>query len=115
MTSTDMQAQQVLRFEEQIRQERISFDQSVKNAEKWFYLQLAMGVLTVVLLPTFMIITSYIIFHGSNFSESVVTMAASALLVDVLGTLLAAWKLVLADSIRNKASPVISGAQAGGV
>lgn len=106
MTSPEMSSQMLMRLEEQLRQEREVFDQRKVHGERWFTLRLRMGYMAVVLLPLFMCITSYIIFNSDKFPSSVVTLSATALLADVLGTILSVWKLVLNPDSISKAEPV---------
>jgi hypothetical protein len=106
MTTPEMNTQMLMRLEEQLRQEREVFDQRKAQGERWFTLRLRMGYMAVVLLPLFMGITSYIIFNSGRFPPSVVALSATALLADVLGTLLSVWKLVLSPDSISKAEPV---------
>lgn len=106
MSAPEMTTQKLMRLEEQLRQEREIFDQRKTQGERWFSLRLRMGYMAVLLLPLFMGITAYIIFNSEKFPSSVVTLSATALLADVLGTILSVWKLVLNPDSISKAEPV---------
>jgi ABC-type uncharacterized transport system permease subunit len=80
---------------EQLRQERETFDQKKSQDGQWFRLRLAMGWTAVVLLPAIMAISTWILLHPGSFSREVVTLAASAMLVDALGLVLSVWRLVV--------------------
>lgn len=106
MTTPEMNAQMLMRLDEQLRQEREVFDQRKAQDERWFTLRLRMGYMAAVLLPLFMVVTSYIIFNSDRFPPSVVALSATALLADVLGTILSVWKLVLNPDSVSKTEPV---------
>ena len=91
---------------ERLRQERETFDQKKQQDRRWFSLRLAMGWTSVVLLPTIMTVSSWIIFHRETFSEATVTLAASALLVDTLGLVLSIWRIVVTAGGPEKLAPV---------
>jgi hypothetical protein len=94
------------RATEQLRQERETFDQAKKHEALWFYLRLVMGYASVVLLTAIMFIASFILFRSSQFSAGVVTTAAAALFADVLGLLVAVWKIVLNPKFYADLGPV---------
>src|SRR2546426_162154 len=83
----------VARATEQLRQERETFDQAKQHEAHWFILRLAMGYSAVLLLAAIMVVASYILFNAAAFPVSVVTAAGGALFVDVLGLLIAVWKI----------------------
>jgi hypothetical protein len=83
------------REQEQLRQERETFDQRKKQDGRWFLLRLAMGWTAVALLPGIGVTSGWIIFHYAQFAASTVTVATGALLVDTLGLVLSVWRIVL--------------------
>ena len=85
----------VARAQEQLRQERETFDQKKRQDSRWFLLRLAMGWSAVVLLPAIGGISGWVIANHSHFSTGTVTLASSALFVDSLGLVLAVWRIVL--------------------
>jgi hypothetical protein len=96
----------IVRYEEQLRQEREIFDQVKRQDERWFLLRLAMGYTSVVLLPSVMCVASYILVNGDKFAQPVVASAGAALFVDVLGLLIAVWKIVINPASMTKLAPV---------
>lgn len=58
-------------------------------------MRLTMGWLSVGVIILVVILCSYVMLRAADFDRAVVTIAAAALLVDVLATMLAIWKIVL--------------------
>lgn len=96
----------VARATEQLRQERETFDQAKQHEGRWFVLRLVMGYSAVLLLGAIMVIASYVLFNSSVFPASVVTAAGAALFVDVLGLLIAVWKIALNPNFYARLAPV---------
>lgn len=86
---------ELLRAQEQLRQQRETFDQHKRQDSRWFLLKLVMGWASVVLLPGIGFICGYVIFNYQDFSSATVTAATVALLVDTLGLVMSVWRLVL--------------------
>lgn len=91
---------------ERLRQERETFNQRKSHEERWFKLKLSMGYTSVVLLLTVVVICSYVLYTHQDFPTSVLIAAVSALFVDVLGLMLAVWKIVLNPASVTKLEPV---------
>jgi hypothetical protein len=83
---------------ERLRQETETFEQRRAQDQRWFVLRLAMGYIAVVLLPAIAGVCAFIIFNAEQFAITTVTVATTALLVDVLGLIMAVWKIVLAPA-----------------
>jgi hypothetical protein len=94
------------RATEQLRQERETFNQAKNHEGRWFILRLVMGYSAVVLLGAVMVVASYILFNAAAFPAGVVTAAGAALFVDVLGLLIAVWKIALNPDFHAKLTPV---------
>jgi membrane-associated HD superfamily phosphohydrolase len=94
------------RATEQLRQERETFNQVKKHEERWFVLRLVMGYSAVILLTAVMIIASYILFSATAFPVPVVTAAGAALFADVVGLLVAVWKIALNPDFSARLGPV---------
>ncbi len=94
------------RATEQLRQERETFNQAKHHEGRWFILRLVMGYSAVVLLAAVMVVASYILFSAAAFPAGVVTAAGAALFVDVLGLLVAVWKIALNPDFHAKLTPV---------
>ncbi len=86
------------RAAEQLRQEQEVFEQRRSQESRWFYLRLVMGYSAVVLLVSVMAVASYVLLNNDQFQTSVVSAAGAALFLDVLGLLVAVWKIVLKPS-----------------
>lgn len=91
---------------ERLRQESETFNQRKSHEERWFRLRLSMGYASVVLLPTIVVICSFILYRYESFPGSVLAAAGSALFVDVVGLMLAVWKIVLNPGSVTKLDPV---------
>jgi len=96
----------VARATEQLRQERETFDQAKQHEGRWFVLRLVMGYAAVILLAAIMVVASYILFNAATFPTAVVTAAGAALFVDVLGLLVAVWKIALNPNFYARLGPV---------
>lgn len=94
------------RATEQLRQERETFNQAKQHEGRWFVLRLVMGYSAVVLLGAVMLVASYILFNAAAFPTGVVTAAGAALFVDVLGLLIAVWKIALNPDFHAKLTPI---------
>ena len=90
---------------EQLRQEREIFQQRKLQEARWFSLRLVMGYASVILLVGIMAVASYILVNSNLFPASVVVSAGGALFADVLGLLIAVWKIVLNPSSITKLTP----------
>jgi len=101
-------AVQIERATEQLRQEREIFEQRKRHEARWFYLRLAMGYSSVVLLIAVMLVASYILFHNADFPSSVVASAGAALFADVLGMLIGVWKIALNPNFMSQVAPTTS-------
>ena len=96
----------VARVTEQLRQERATFDQTKQHEGRWFVLRLVMGYVAVTLLVAVMMVASFVLFYASEFPDVVVTTAGAALFVDVLGLLIAVWKIALNPNFYARLGPV---------
>jgi len=98
--------QLIARAAEQLRQERATFEQAKRNEARWFLLRLIMGYAAVLLLAAIMIVASYVLFNAAGFPVSVLSAAGAALFVDVLGLLIAVWKIALNPHFYARLEPV---------
>lgn len=92
---------------ERLRQLRETFDQRKRQDERWFRLRLRMGYLALALLPTVAIVCITIIFMHREFEPEIVYMVAGALFADMLGMLIAVWKVILNPGSHTRLSPAI--------
>ena len=108
MSNTDLSPQSLLRLEEQLRQERETFDHRKGQDARWFVLRLRMGYTAAVMLPVIALACAYVLFNNAAFPTTVVGSAGAALLADILGLLVAVWKVVLNPGSVTRLEPVIS-------
>lgn len=106
MANSFLSSVAIERATEQLRQERETFNQAKQHEARWFVLRLIMGYSSVVLLGAVMVVASYILFNAADFPAGVVTTAGGALFVDVLGLLIAVWKIALNPDFHAKLSPI---------
>jgi hypothetical protein len=97
------------RATEQLRQESETFAQRKWQDRWWFLLRLSMDAMAVVLLPSIACAALIIIFRHSSFPAGVV-VASSTLIVDVVGIILAIWKLVIGTGSVTQLTPVTGSA-----
>jgi hypothetical protein len=100
------EAVRLARAEEQLRQERETFDQQCNQDRRWFNLRLAVGYSSIVLLGGIMAACILIITHEPEFPPGVVLGATGALFGDVLGLLVTVWKVVLSPASLTRLAPV---------
>lgn len=91
---------------ERLRQERETFDYHKEQNLRWFRLRLAMGYVAVVLLPTMVAISGYVLYFSASFEPIVIKSATGALFVNALGLIVTVWKIVLNPSSTTKLEPV---------
>lgn len=102
----DILAVQIERAAEQLRQEREIFEQRKLHEARWFYLRLAMGYASVLLLVSVMVVASFILIYNTQFPAAVVASAGAAVFVDVLGMLIGVWKIALNPKFLTQVTPV---------
>jgi len=108
VNGNDLSPQALLRIEEQLRQERETFDHRKGQDARWFVLRLRMGYTAAVMLPTIAFACAYVLLNSTAFQPTVVASAGAALLADILGLLVAVWKVVLNTGSVTRLEPVIS-------
>jgi hypothetical protein len=96
----------IARATEQLRQERETFNQVKNQAARWFLLRLVMGYSAIILLCAVMFVASYVLMHAPDYTKEVVVAAGAALFVDVIGLLVAVWKIALNPGFHATLSPV---------
>jgi GAF domain-containing protein len=83
------------RAQEQLRQEKEAFDQLKHQNKRWFVVRLVMAWIAVFLLPAIMIVCASVLLRGDHFTPTTVELSAAALFTDILGLVIAVWKIVL--------------------
>jgi len=94
---------------ERLRQEQETFDQHKSHEQRWFILQLVMGFVAVVIVPSIVAICVIVFLNHAVLPTAVVTSASGALFVDVVALALAVWKIVLNKDFVTKLAPVTQG------
>lgn len=94
------------RAREQLRHERETFEQARAHDDRWFMLRLAMGYVGVGLMVLVAAVGVYVILHPERYSPTVLGLAATALLVDVVGLGAANFKLDLPQGSAERLQPV---------
>lgn len=93
-------------IEEQLRQEQETFNQHKAHENRWFILRLVMGYSSVFLLALILLISSYILWNHPSFPPAAVTSAGAALFGDVVGLVIAVWRVVFNPDFMTKLAPV---------
>jgi hypothetical protein len=104
--SKTLDAVKFARAEEALWQEHETFEQRKKIENNWSVLRLVMGYSAVVLIPSIMSVSVYILFNHAIFPANVVWSAGGALFGDSLGLVLAVWKIVLNPGSVTRLDPV---------
>lgn len=107
MSAPEIKTALLLSVEEDLRQKRETFNQRKKQEAYWFALKLSMGCTAAVLLPAIAIGCGVVLLRN-DFSPAVVNYAGAALFVEVLGLLVAVWKLVLNPGSITRLEPTTS-------
>jgi hypothetical protein len=106
MTSPTLDAIEFARAEEELRQERETFEERKSQEKLWFQLRLVMGYSAIALLSSVMVISAYILIYNKEFPETVIAAAGAALFGDVMGLLVSVWKIVFNPTSRALLEPV---------
>ena len=96
---------------QRLSQEAETFKQHKLQEQQWFKLRLIMGYSSIVLLAIVMAVSVHILLNHKEFSNLVLTSAGAALFVDVLGLLIAIWRIVFNADFKSKLTPVTIGNQ----
>jgi len=91
---------------ERLRQERETFDQHKSHENRWFVLRLVMGYTAVILLLSIIGICVCIFLNYAVLPPAVVAAASAALFADVVGLVIAVWKIVFNPDFMTKLAPV---------
>jgi len=94
------------RAEEQLRQERETFEQQKAQAARWFLLRLSVGYTSVAALVMVLGVCVYTLMRTDVFPASVVTAAGATLFGDVVGLVATIWKVVLSPGTVASLTPV---------
>src|SRR5436305_1871144 len=93
------------RAEEQLRQERETFEHHKALAARWFLLRLSVGYTSVAALVIVLGVCVYILMRTDAFPVNVVTAAGATLFGDVMGLVATIWKVVLSPGTVASLTP----------
>jgi hypothetical protein len=94
-----------LKTAQRLRQEQATFEQKQLQDARWFILRMAMGILAMLVIPT-MIAICVLVIANPHQDVTVKRLAASALLVDILGLMGAVWRVILNPASVSQLAPV---------
>ena len=94
------------RAREQLRQERETFEQTRAQVGRWFHLRLCMGYVGIALMGLIAAVSTYVILNPDRYAGHVLGIAATALLVDLVGLVVSIFRLVLHHGSMAKLEPV---------
>jgi hypothetical protein len=94
------------RAEEQLKQERETFQLYKAQSARWFLLRLSVGYTSVLALVVILGVCTYILMNATIFPVSVTTAAGAALFGDVVGVVATIWKVVLSPGTVASLTPV---------
>jgi hypothetical protein len=106
MSDQTMDAIALARAEEQLRQERETFDENRRQGRRWFVLRLIVGYTSVLALISIMATCLYVLMNNASFPSSVVVTASATLFGDVLGLVITIWKVVINPGAAPTLTPV---------
>lgn len=94
------------RAREQLRQERLAFEQAKCHGARWFMLRLSMGYSALILMAIIATIAGTVILNPERYSTTVVGIAATTLLIDMLALVGSIFRLVLQQGSAAPLLPV---------
>lgn len=94
------------RAREQLRQERETFEQARSHVARWFALRLCMGYIGIVLMALVAVVSTYVILHPACYGATVLGLAGTALLVDIVSLAVSIFRLVLQQGSITALEPV---------
>ncbi|MEN3748354.1 hypothetical protein TPR58_14360 [Sphingomonas sp. HF-S3] len=94
------------RAREQLRQERETFEQARTHVARWFALRLCMGYIGIVLMTLVAAVSTYVILHPDRYDATVLGVAGTALLVDIVSLAVSIFRLVLQQGSIAQLKPV---------
>lgn len=97
---------ELLRVQENLRQETEAFEQEKRHIESWFVLKLAMGISSIVLMFSILMFSGFIILNNNKFTNNIVTWAGIAMFVDTLGVVVSIWKVIFNQGSISKLQPI---------
>lgn len=106
MSDSRFDPAELIQIEERLRQERETFDQRKAQESRWFSLRLRMGYAAAIMLPCIAALSGYILLNDKAFSRTAAASAGAALFADILGLLIAIWKVVLNPASVARLDPV---------
>jgi len=90
---------------QRLQQEQDTFEQKKAQDARWFVLRMAMGILAMLVIPA-MVAICVLIIADPHQDGMVKRLAASSLLVDILGLMGAVWRVILNPRSVSQLAPV---------
>jgi hypothetical protein len=106
MSGPTIDPSSLLETEERLRQERETFNQRKSHEERWFSLRLRMGYAAVVMLPSIAVFCGSVLWSHDGYPTGIVTAAGTTLFADVVGFMIAVWRVVLSPAAVTRLEPV---------
>jgi hypothetical protein len=85
----------VLQTREALRQQRETFELNKLMDHRWERIRLMMAYTALMLMPIISLASVWAIVHQKDFSNEVITLSASALLIHSLGLMQWVWRMVV--------------------
>jgi hypothetical protein len=93
-------------FKQALEQEKICFEESRKHYNRWNILKLIMGYSAIAILICIMLICGNVIFNYTRFSEKIIFSCICALFTDIVGLMVAIYKIVLKENNISEFKPI---------
>lgn len=94
------------RIIEALRQERLIFDQMMRQNQQWFRLRKYMGYVALMILIAVVAVAASVILQPDAYTVQVVTGATGVIFVDVIAVVFAIAKIVLNPNFATELRPV---------
>jgi hypothetical protein len=91
---------------EQLRQERETFEQRKCHEKLWFKLRLFIGYTSILMMVLIFILSFYILLNDTQFTQTIVYLAGVAIFVDFIALTATVWKMVLNPKFITELHPI---------
>jgi hypothetical protein len=104
------QAVLLAQAQQRLQQEQTIFESQMERERAFRRLQLAVGWVTVVMLPSIAVVCVWIISNHETFPPTMLTAASATLFVDVLGIIGATWRTFSLKNVPDGRIEPVTGA-----
>jgi hypothetical protein len=94
------------RVDERLRQERETFNQAKAHDAHWFALRLSMGFTGIIVVLCTAVVSGYVMLNPIAYRPGTVTASAYTLSVDIFGTVVSIFKLVMQQNNTTPPRPI---------